>query len=46
MRVAALAPASAYPALHVGTGASTWVVALAIPVLALTPFVDRRGVLP
>ena len=46
MRLGRLAPAVAYPALHVGAGPTTLAVALAVPVLALLPFADRRGVMP
>jgi energy-coupling factor transport system permease protein len=34
----------AYPSLSLATGPATWAVAAAIPVLALLPFADRRGV--
>jgi energy-coupling factor transport system permease protein len=45
--VAALAGAldfDAYPSLSMASGPATWAVAAAIPVLALLPFADRRGV--
>ena len=34
----------AYPALKLESGASAWAVAAAIPIVALLPFADRRGV--
>ncbi|HEX3317387.1 MAG TPA: energy-coupling factor transporter transmembrane component T [Solirubrobacteraceae bacterium] len=34
----------AYPALRMASGPAVWAVAAAIPVLALLPFADRRGV--
>jgi energy-coupling factor transport system permease protein len=34
----------AYPALHMAGGPATWAVAAVLPVLALLPFADRRGV--
>jgi energy-coupling factor transport system permease protein len=34
----------AYPALKLEGGASAWAVAAAIPIVALLPFADRRGV--
>ena len=33
-----------YPALKLESGASAWAVAAAIPIVALLPFADRRGV--
>jgi energy-coupling factor transport system permease protein len=39
-----LAAFAAYPALQVGTGASTIALALGLLVVALLPFADRRGV--
>src|SRR2546421_298897 len=43
-RVADLTPFHAYPALHVGTSASTLAVAGALVAAALVPFADRRGI--
>jgi len=34
----------AYPALKLESGAAAWAVAAAIPIVALLPFADRRGV--
>ncbi len=38
------APFAAYPALHCSTGASTIALAAAIVIVALAPFIDRRGI--
>src|SRR4051794_24721212 len=35
-----------YPTLRVAHGTAVWVLAAAIPVIALLPFLDRRGVAP
>jgi energy-coupling factor transport system permease protein len=43
-RATGLAPLNAYPALHVGAGAGTLAVAVAIIVCALAPFADRKGI--
>jgi len=43
-RLAGVIDFDAYPALRLASGPPTWAVALAIPVLALLPFADRRGV--
>jgi energy-coupling factor transport system permease protein len=45
-RIADLAPFGAYPSLHAGAGVSVAFVALALPLCALAPFADRRGVGP
>jgi energy-coupling factor transport system permease protein len=36
----------AYPTLRMAQGPVVWIVAGAVPVLALLPFLDRRGVAP
>jgi energy-coupling factor transport system permease protein len=36
----------AYPSLRIAHGATMWILAAAIPVIALLPFLDRRGVSP
>jgi energy-coupling factor transport system permease protein len=36
----------AYPSLRIAHGAAMWILAAAIPVIALLPFLDRRGVSP
>ena len=43
-RTASLAPFSAYPSLELSAGAGAWGVALALIVVSLAPFLDRRGV--
>ncbi len=43
-RLGGLAAARAYPALHVATTTSVLVLALLIPVIALLPFAQRRGI--
>ncbi len=45
-RVADLAPAQAYPTLHVAVGAGVIAVAIALVASALLPFTDRRGLRP
>jgi energy-coupling factor transport system permease protein len=36
----------AYPALRMASGPAAWAIAAAIPIVALLPFADRRGVGP
>jgi energy-coupling factor transport system permease protein len=36
----------AYPSLRIAHGAAVWILAASIPVIALLPFLDRRGVAP
>lgn len=43
---AGVAGFSAYPLVHVDTGPAVFALALAIPVVALAPFIDRRGIEP
>jgi energy-coupling factor transport system permease protein len=43
-RIAGLFPLQAYPALHAPVDAGGIVVALGLPVLAVLPFADRRGI--
>jgi energy-coupling factor transport system permease protein len=43
-RYGGLAPFTAYPALSVPAGGSVLAVALGLPVCALLPFLDRRGI--
>jgi hypothetical protein len=45
-RVSGLVPMQAYPTLHVPIDAGVLGVAIAVPVLALIPFADRRGIGP
>ncbi len=45
-RIADLVPLQAYPTLHAPADVGVLAVALAVPVLALIPFVDRRGIGP
>ncbi|MDQ6820212.1 MAG: energy-coupling factor transporter transmembrane protein EcfT [Actinomycetota bacterium] len=44
VRVADLAPFSAYPSLHWGFGLSALIASAGLPVCALAPFIDRRGI--
>ena len=43
-RTASLAPFSAYPSLELSAGVGAWGIALALIVVSLAPFLDRRGV--
>jgi energy-coupling factor transport system permease protein len=43
-RVGGLVPLQAYPTLHAPVDAGVLAVAIAVPVLALIPFADRRGI--
>ncbi len=43
-RIGGLAPLQAYPTLHAPIDAGVIAVALALPLLALGPFADRRGI--
>jgi energy-coupling factor transport system permease protein len=45
-RIAGLVPLRAYPTLHAPIDAGVLAVAIAVPVLALIPFADRRGIGP
>ena len=44
-QIAGLAPFHAYPALHMSLSASSVGLAVALPLAALLPFADRRGIL-
>jgi energy-coupling factor transport system permease protein len=43
-RATSLAPFTAYPSLHMSTGAGAVGVAVALVAVALAPFLDRRGI--
>jgi energy-coupling factor transport system permease protein len=44
VRIAGLAPFSAYPVLRGGIGAGAWLGAATFVLVALAPFADRRGI--